>query len=237
MTSAEMKTDFLIGYDKITNFAAPGYTDSEISKFLNDGQERFLKKNYGDLNKYRTSYEESEKRSKDLSELKRFSTISTFTTGNHPNSFFAELPSNIVWATKEEVEISVTDCHGDALTKRVGVFPVSDDYYNINIQNPFKKPDEDTVWRMDFSRTDDTTTVSSSNAKRHELITDSGSTLNKYYLTYIKYPQSIDITNSVDCELDNAVHKEIIEMSISIALETSGDSRYQTQKQEEQFLE
>jgi hypothetical protein len=236
MTAAEMKTEFLVGYDKITNFAAPGYTDSEISKFLNDSQERFLKKNYGDLNKYRTSYEETEKRSKDLSELKRFSTISTFTAGNHPNSFFAELPENIVWATKEEVEINITDCHGDTSTKRVGVFPVSDDYYNVNIENPFKKPDATVVWRMDFSRTDDTQVVSSTNSKRHELVTD-GSTINKYYLTYLKYPQTIDVTNSVDCELDPSVHKEIVEMAISIALETSQEPRYQTQKQEEQFLE
>jgi len=39
MTYGEMKTRFLVGYDAITNFTAPGYTDAEISGFLNQSQD------------------------------------------------------------------------------------------------------------------------------------------------------------------------------------------------------
>ena len=237
MTASEMKTEFLIGYDKITSFAAPGYEDNEISKFLNDAQERFIKTRYSDANKYRVGYEENEKRSKDLSELKRFFETSTFTTGNHPNSYFVELPDNIMWATKEEVDLTITDCHGSTSTSRVGVKPIGDDYYNANINNPFKKPYEELVWRLDFSRTDDTSVVSSSNKKRHELVYDSASPVSKYYLTYIKYPQSINVSSNASCELDPSVHKELVELAVSIALETSSDPRYNSQKQEENFIE
>lgn len=238
MTASEMKSEFLIGYDKITSFAAPGYTDSEISKFLNDAQERFIKTRYSDANKYRVGYEETEKRSKDLSELKRFFSSTTFVTGNHPNSYFVELPDNILWATKEEAQLNITDCHGNTSTVRVGVKPVSDDYYNANINNPLKKPYEGLVWRMDFSRSDSSSTVSSSNKKRHELIYDANNPVSEYYLTYIKYPQSIDVssTNSY-CELDPSVHKEVVELAVSIALETSSEPRYNSQKQEENFIE
>lgn len=39
MTNAELKTRFLEGYDAITNFAAPGYQDDEISAFLNQAMD------------------------------------------------------------------------------------------------------------------------------------------------------------------------------------------------------
>ena len=46
LSAAEMKEEFLIGYDRITNLAAPGYTDDEISLFLNRGQESIIEINY-----------------------------------------------------------------------------------------------------------------------------------------------------------------------------------------------
>ena len=46
MSAVEMKTLFLILYDKITNLTAPGYEDSEITAFLNKAQLQFVKTRY-----------------------------------------------------------------------------------------------------------------------------------------------------------------------------------------------
>jgi hypothetical protein len=46
MTYGEMKTRFLVGYDAITNFTAPGYTDAEISGFLNQAQDLLVDELY-----------------------------------------------------------------------------------------------------------------------------------------------------------------------------------------------
>ena len=58
MTSAEMQEEFLILYDKITNFDAPGYEDDEISRFLTKAQERLVLHIMNPLgNKYVTGFE------------------------------------------------------------------------------------------------------------------------------------------------------------------------------------
>ena len=51
MTAQEMRDLFLILYDKITNLAAPGYSDGEISDFLNKAQLQFVKHRYSEKGK------------------------------------------------------------------------------------------------------------------------------------------------------------------------------------------
>ena len=46
MTNAELKTRFLIGYEFITNNLAPGYTDAEISGFLNQAMDLIVDQLY-----------------------------------------------------------------------------------------------------------------------------------------------------------------------------------------------
>ena len=117
LSAAEMKEEFLIGYDRITNLAAPGYTDDEISLFLNRGQESIIEINYRGLNRLREGFEASEKRRQDLSELIRDAVDSsgTLTTaisanqfGNLPNGNFFDLPSDFLYAITERGATSIT---------------------------------------------------------------------------------------------------------------------------------
>jgi hypothetical protein len=63
LTAQQMKDNFLVLYDKVTNFAAPGYEDNEISLFLTSAQDQLVKRYYNYKgNKYREGFEESEKR-------------------------------------------------------------------------------------------------------------------------------------------------------------------------------
>ncbi|MCK5316821.1 MAG: hypothetical protein KAJ55_02845, partial [Anaerolineales bacterium] len=79
-----MKYEFDVGYDKITNFDAPGYDPKEISTFLTRAQESLV---YEILNS--SAYEEENKKA--MSRLRQVIPLSTFTAGNYPNGFIASL--------------------------------------------------------------------------------------------------------------------------------------------------
>tara|TARA_R100001463_G_scaffold26997_7_gene62888 strand:+ start:11249 stop:11980 length:732 start_codon:yes stop_codon:yes gene_type:complete len=233
MTPTEFREYILVTYDSIANFAAPGYEDADINIFVNAAQEDYVKSMYSDIsNLGRIGFEETEKRSKDLSELKRFEDITPFISpANHgSDSLFVELPDNYLLTVNEEATISFTSC-GATASERVPVKPIREDYYNANVKNPYKRPDNGLVWRIDASRTDTTLPVTSTK-KRHELVLGTGSTFNTYHLSYIKYPKSIDVSDTTNlvgfCELDPSTHRAIADMAVQYMLEAARQPRFQT---------
>jgi hypothetical protein len=237
MTAAQMKDLFLVLYDKVTNLAAPGYTDDEIAQFLNKAQLQFVKQRYNHKgNKYRDGFEKTEKRRKDLSELTRnadlgSASVSGSQTGVSPNGIFYDLPTDFLYALREEITISSSNSCVDG--NRISVKPVTHDEYTINIDNPFKKPDTKGAWRLDFSRE----SVGSAFSKRHEVITDGSYTVTTYHLRYLKKPIDIDITNNVDSELEDSVHEEIVDMAVRIATGITDPQSYQVKIAEESKTE
>ncbi len=234
LSAAEMKEEFLIGYDRITNLAAPGYTDDEISLFLNRGQEAIIEINYRGLNRLREGFEASEKRRQDLSELIRDAVDSsgTLTTaisanqfGNLPHGSFFDLPSDFLYAITERAE---TDIVCDEVNKVIDIKPITHDMFNINKDNPWKEPSNDLIWRLDYSRE----TINPAIPQRHELISDGSYTITKYFLRYLKKPLEIDITNGINCELDQSLHRDIVGKAVEFALENIMDPRFQSKKLE-----
>ena len=239
MTAAEMKLNFLILYDKVTNFAAPGYEDFEIATFLNKAQLQYTKRTYNYKgNKYQEGFEETEKRRKDLAELVRnaeltSSAISSDQTGVSPNGTFYDLPLDLLYALREEATISSSDHCVDG--NRISVKPVTHDEYNINIKNPFKKPDPTTVWRLDFSRE----IPQIGEPMRHELITGDSYTISTYHMRYLKVPRDIviDDTSPVNCELQGSIHPEILDIAVRIAAGITDPQTYQIKVNEEKVAE
>ncbi len=226
MTANEMRYAFDVSFDKITNFDAPGYEDAEVSLLLNKAQERFLLQTYAGTNKLKEGFEETEKRRKDLNELTKNSVITTPSvsqTGTLPNGTLFDLPTDFLYAIKEEVVISSEDeCDNG---KRVKVKPITHDEYTINIENPFKQPYNELVWRLDYSRTTDNT-----NPKRHELITDGTYNITEYHLRYLRRLSNIVVdldvpANQVHCVLDEITHQRIVDLAVEIALELTVDPR------------
>lgn len=232
MTANEMAYNFEVSFDKITNFDSPGYEDSEISSLLNKAQERFFFQTYTGTNKLREGFEETEKRRKDLSELVKNAIITSTSvsqTGTLPNGTLYDLPTDFIYAIKEEVVIASEDECDDG--KRIKVKPITHDEYTINIDNPFKQPDNTLVWRLDYSRTTDNT-----NPKRHELITDGSYTISAYHLRYLRRLPAIIVdldtpANQVHCVLDEITHQRIVDLAVEIALELTQDQRLMTNVQ------
>ena len=235
MTAVEMQEEFLILYDKITNFDAPGYEDDEISRFLSRAQERLVLHVYNPLgNKYLTGFEGNEKRRKDLSELVQNVEITPATTQTDSKSdgTFFELPADFLYTVQEEVDITSTDtCYNPSTG--VEVKPITHDYYIKNKKNPYKKPYGELVWRLDFS--------SNGTSKRHELITDAATTVTKYIIRYIKKPVPICTSATVtiegvaglsSCELHPITHRAIVDEAVAIAAGITNPETFQIRRGE-----
>jgi hypothetical protein len=231
MTNAEILDYIKLRYDVITSSGAPGYADSDLSLFFNKAQKVFVKSLYNeDANPARKGAEETEKRSKDLSELKDHSVVSTFTSGDHGTvSYFVELPMNFWLTLKEECLITYNNICNVSVTERVPVKPIKEDYYNANIKNPYKKPFSEQIWRLDRERTDTTLALSATNLKRHELILFTGATPNSYLVSYYRRPKVVDLTDNTDfCELDPMNHEKIADIAVQLMMQTTGRQEYQT---------
>lgn len=233
MTSQDMKREFLVLYDKVTNFSAPGYEDIEISLFLTKAQERVVLSIYNPLgNRTREGFEATEARRKELKELVKGVTISTpysDQTQVLPNGKFYELPEDCLFVISEEVTVASSDnCQN---SKRVNVKPITHDEYNINKENPFKKPDFlNFIWRLDYKD------------RLHELITDGTFTVTDYHIRYIKRLKPIIVgtgtvdgeTGPLDSELDQIIHKRIIDEAVKIATGITDPALYQIKSLEQQ---
>lgn len=226
MTSAEMLKEFDILYDKITSFSAPGYEDDEKSIFLTKAQERVVLSLLNPLKNFvHEGFEETEVRRKDLQELVKGATLitpSATQTNVYPNGIFFDLPEDCLYVISEEITTSSSiPCKNNV---RVRVKPITHDYYTINKENPWKKPNYlQNVWRLDYS------------SRKHEIITDGTFTVSSYVIRYIKKLQPIIIgANTVDgatgplnCELNPIIHKRIVEVAVQIATGVTTPELYQ----------
>jgi hypothetical protein len=84
-----MKYEFDVGYDRITNFDAPGYVPKEISTFLTRAQEEIVHEVLGKMSAY------DEKNKKAMSRLRQVIPLSTFVDGNYPFGFISPLQVSV----------------------------------------------------------------------------------------------------------------------------------------------
>lgn len=214
MTADEMKTEFLVGYDKVASLAAPGYTDAEISQFLSEAQERFVKLRYrGPGTQYGDGFEETEKRRKDLAEVTRMATPTVSDDQSEiisENSVIFDLPDDF-WLTIIEWLDTDDEC---IATKKV--IPTTHDTYLTEKDNPYRQPNDTRALRLDLY------------GNRHEIITNGEYSINDYKVRYIKQLTDISIEDSVTSELNDMTHREIVDLAVTIALENTQEPRFQS---------
>ena len=102
-----------------------------------------------------------------------------------------------------------------AKSKRVGVKPIQHDDYNKIVNDPFNKPNHDQAVRLMLG-------------DKVEIITGADFDVTRFYMRYVRKPLAVDFANTVDCELANHTHEEIVDLAVSIALEDIESGRYQT---------
>ena len=118
----------------------------------------------------------------------------------------------------------------EAVRERVDVKPMQHDDYNKIIRDPFNKPVLDDkgynqLRRLQFE-------------SRIEVIFPSTDLIfHTYILRYIRKPRRISLSSSIDCELADHTHQEIVDMAVSSMLENSESGRYQPNLNELSKLE
>jgi len=212
-----MHTSFKLGLDKVDSLGYPNFLEDEIDLFLNQAQERIVKQRLGVNNIKQAGFEAIQKRTDDLRELVKNATLTPIaqTSDNKPTGVFVTLPTDYWFIINEEVNLSFT-CNGTTQSNRIMVRPIQHDDYNKIIKDPFNKPSKDEfIVRLMYQN-------------YVELITGVNETVTAYYLRYIKKPLKMDYNNSVDCELADHIHQEIVDEAIKIALEDIEAQRQQT---------
>lgn len=225
MTLSEFKNEFQISYNNIATSSAPNIDDYELSVYLTKAQLELVKDYYAEKgNKYKEGFESSEKRRIDLKELIiNYSNNTYFTSSKaiHKNSKFFNIPNNVFLIINETAEILNNGCDKGRITN---IKPVTHDEFSKQIFNPFKRPNKYIAWRLDFSKIDSKNIV--------EIISEYDI---KYQVRYIKYPKPIIITDltlfypddnlsidgytdSSECELNQSIHREIIDRAVELAL-------------------
>ena len=229
MTNQEFRNQFDISYNAITSNSAPGIDDYELSVYLTKAQLEIVKNYYDPLsNRKQKGFEATEKRRRDLNQLvKDYKTTSTISNNFNidSESKFYVIPNDLFLIVNEKAKITSEDCYDN---KILDITPISYDEYNVQINNPFEKPDSSNAWRLDLSNVNNTKVV--------EIISPYnilGSL--EYQIRYIKYPKPIIITNlntafpsdnltidgiSVEtlCELNTEICREILDRAVLLAL-------------------
>ena len=225
MTVEELNNEFDIHYNSIAGQSSPNLDLYEKSIFFTKAQLELVKDYYDpQSNRKQKGFEASEKRRTDLKELiKNYKSLVSFSDTNaiDSSSKFFNIPNDVFIITNEKGIIKDTGCFEG---KSLNIKPMTQDEYNIQIDNPFKRPNEKVAWRLDFSKIN--------NNKVVEIVTPYKI---EYNLRYIKYPKPIilgdlDIlfpsenlsidgqTSPSTCELDIEIHKEIVDRAVELAL-------------------
>ena len=256
MTANELKFSFQLKFDSLFEFSAPAYDDRHISYLLTEAQFRVFIKRYNPLgNKYQKGFEGNEQRRRDLEQLiKSISIPGTSTTsgdalgksasqaGVHPNGVFLDLPADYLYAIEEACTLKPNVVGAVNRSIESWIKPVRHDEYLANINNPYKKPYKDLIWRMDISRHTQPDGSTAGSSKRTELILPSNYLLVSYRSRYLGMPPSIVVdefepSKQKHCILDESLHREIVDEAVAIAQAAVKKDEYQIGRAETQLSE
>lgn len=227
MTISEMHIAFKLELDKIDSLQYPAFTTDEIDFWLNRAIRKFVKTRYSGINYKREGAEQTQKRIEDLRTLVREVTVPCTSVGAiKPNGYvLANGFSNVqfiaepYWLSLGE-EVLITPTIGDP--SRQGVTEVTSDEYRAELDNPYSTYilhyDNAKPLRLFYNNT-------------IEFVSDGTYAVTNAYIRYIKQPITV-VYSTVNCDLAEECHDEIVALAVQMALENIEQPRLQTYSQE-----
>jgi hypothetical protein len=179
------------------------FETNDIERFLNNAMDVYFEK-------LAEVFEVDENARRALSELTLSSSIISASgppSGVEPLSalsifFEIELSTGAVSNMYKVVEGYIIDSLGNKILTK----PVKHDQYHANINNPFKQPYEDMVWRLDIDGVVEIVPI--------------GITPVSYVYRYLKRPDYVDFTTEsiASLELRNVDLKKIVDIAVGMAV-------------------
>ena len=186
---------------------------------------KFVKERFNGNAPHYTSYEQTEKRTKDLINLLRESIMTTpepDTTHPSYDSYEYNYPEDMLYVLNEDIIISdnegnnpldvcVFECTADSFMYRV-MNKLTDFHYRFKRARPLRVKTKDGF----------------------RLLTDKNYKINQYTLGYLKVPEEITNTDPYTeyKDFDDHIWSEIIKIAAQMYLENKKDERYRTITQE-----
>lgn len=233
MEPVEMSNEFDILFNNIMSNQAPGINEYEKSVFLTKAMLELLKNYYNPKgNKYQEGFDDSSPRQYDFSNLMVVIKPELYYNEEYEpfdeRSYLYKVPNDIL-AIVDEKCFTTNDCK----SIRANIVPINYNEYNRLITRPYAQPLKRQVWRMINSFTHfDNETREVQTDLIYELIGKQGCEISDYRIRYIRKPKPI-ITCDLDinfpgcsidgeylmtpCELDSAIHPEIVQRAVEIA--------------------
>jgi hypothetical protein len=233
MTTVEFSQEFDTLYNNIKSQSAPGLDEYEKSVFLTKAQEELVKNYFNPKsNKLQEGFDDNEKRQIDFSEIVRVADVTSQTPSQGQYLSIDDraqmflLPADTFIINNEQVTLEDTATNN---TFKVTVVPINYRAYDRIMAKPYKEPLKRQCWRMIQSNS--TTPVNAQGQQIvSEIISRTGTVVDKYMLRYIKKPQPIilaDLTpwdlsingedSPTECELNPIVHREILDRAVELA--------------------
>lgn len=253
MTVKEFSNQFDIHYNNISTNSAPNIDEYEKSVYLTKAQLQLVKNVFTPKgNKYGEGFEKTTKRRADLENLVsnyvgiREAKENLLNKLSNDSKFF-KIPDDTFLIVFEQVfsDDATLNCkelikplissnnpspvetiNKSVKVKKLGVKPITHDEYTRQEENPFKKPNEDLVWRVSYGDED------FRNLRSVELI--SPYKLYMYQIRYVKIPNPIILTDlhtlypgenlsingkykPATSELLETFHDEILDRAVELA--------------------
>ena len=209
---------FELEINKIDDIKKP-ITDDTLY-WINQAVMKFVKERFNGNLPHRTSYEQNEKRTRDLVNLlceKKYDTVDPDKHGTY-DSYEYDYPEDMMFVLNEDVVIS--DNNGGHILDTC-VFECTADNFMYRINNSL------TDFHYKYHRA---RPLRIRTQKGFRLLTDKKYKINSYTLGYLKVP--LELTNE-DPEKDytdfsDYIWSEIIKIAAQMYIENQGDPRYKT---------
>lgn len=207
MTLEEFRNEFDVLYNNIASNAAPPVDDYEKSVFLTLAQEELVKQLYNGNNELGISFESTEEAREYLSDL---IDIKEYTNTSTDNISIFEKELDIMYILREVCTLKDVDCN----LGEINVVPTTLNDLNRSLNNPFKRPSNNKVLRINIGDT---------------IKLYSKYPLDKYIVTYLKRPNPIILgelefgltiqgsEGPSECELNPTLHRIILNNAVALA--------------------
>lgn len=217
MTVNEMILQFKLASDNLDSSVIPDFSEEVILYYLNEAQERFIKTRYSQNNLYKLGFEETNKRTQDLNNIKDSYYVDSAVT-KESNVFKLELTT-----LYNDVNLDTPSTAKFMFYLRGRVYTLKNGCTSKLVRiKEHQTGDLDDIEQDPFNRSIYTEPVGYFEAGNLYIKTDDTFSIGTGLITCIRHPKLINSILALgeisDCELAEHTHKEIVALAVQLAI-------------------